>query len=149
MQTLPETVLLMLAKFFAMRQTLPARCIQAFFLVAEEEGLTVSEYARRAGMSRTSMSRNIADLTARNRSKTDGHALLLKRESVDNLCERHIYLSDKGKQLLADVKQIMEGYRANGLPLQGAPDRGLVRRVRSLAKLRRDVSDSDRSRRSG
>jgi DNA-binding MarR family transcriptional regulator len=109
MQTIPERLLAVHREFFVIRQTLPLRCVQAFFLVAQEEGLTVSEYARRAGMSRTSMSRNIADLTTRNRAKKDGHALLVKRENDENLCERRVYLTDKGKQLLELVTNVMEG----------------------------------------
>jgi DNA-directed RNA polymerase specialized sigma24 family protein len=49
-----------LQPFFALKGTLPARC-KAFLLVALQEGLSVSEYAERAGISMSTMSRNLLD----------------------------------------------------------------------------------------
>ena len=51
-----------LQPFFALKGTLPARC-KAFLLVALQEGLSVSEYAERAGISMSTMSRNLLDMS--------------------------------------------------------------------------------------
>jgi hypothetical protein len=48
-----------LEPFFQLKGTLPTRCIQAFLLVAEDEGLSVSEYATRANMGMSTMSSSI------------------------------------------------------------------------------------------
>ena len=56
-----------LQPFFALKGTLPARC-KAFLLVALQEGLSVSEYAERAGISMSTMSRNLLDIGDRSGS---------------------------------------------------------------------------------
>ena len=65
-----------LEPFFQLKGTLPPRCIQAFLLVAEEEGLSVNEYARRANMSMSTMSRNLLDIGERNPHMEKGFGLV-------------------------------------------------------------------------
>jgi hypothetical protein len=69
-----------LKPFRAVRETMPLQYVTAFLLVATEEHLNVSEYAKRAGTSQSLMTRHLADLGAVNRyheglscCRFDGH----------------------------------------------------------------------------
>ena len=95
--------LAILDPFFKLRATMPARCIQAFFMVAEKEGLSVAEYAKRAGLSPTSMSRNLLDMGERDRNFEEGAGLVEGRENVLNRREKIYHLTPKGRALLASI----------------------------------------------
>ena len=100
------TIKQMLALFnplFAIRGTMPARCIQAYLLVAQKEGLTVGEYAKRAGLSSTSMSRNLLDMGERDRNYEEGAGLVEGKENVLNRREKLYSLTPKGRALLASI----------------------------------------------
>jgi DNA-binding MarR family transcriptional regulator len=92
-----------LEPFFQLKGTLPTRCIQAFLLVAEEEGLSVNEYARRANMSMSTMSRNLLDIGERNRHMEKGFGLVASRNNPMNLREKEYYLTDTGRALLHSI----------------------------------------------
>ena len=89
--------------FFRLRPTIPARCVQAFFLVAEKEGLPIGEYAKRAGISATTMSRNLIDLGARDRNHEEGPGLVESHENIMNRRETCYRLTPKGRALLASI----------------------------------------------
>jgi DNA-binding PadR family transcriptional regulator len=95
--------LALLDPFFRIRATMPARCIQAFLLVAEKEGLSVGEYAKRAGLSPTTMSRNLIDMSAKDRNFEDGPALVEGKENVMNRREKVYSLTPKGRAMLASI----------------------------------------------
>lgn len=95
--------LALLDPFFAIRGAMPARCIQAFLLVAEKEGLSVGEYARRANLSPTTMSRNLLDMGERDRNYEDGAGLIESRENILNRREKLYSLTPKGRALLASI----------------------------------------------
>jgi hypothetical protein len=92
-----------LQPFFALKGTLPARCIEAFLLVALQEGLSVSEYAERAGISMSTMSRNLLDVGDRNRHMEEGYGLVTGRHNPMNLREKEYFLTDKGRALVHKV----------------------------------------------
>lgn len=92
-----------LEPFFRLKGTLPTRCIQAFLLVAEEEGQSVNGYARRANMSMRTMSRNLLDIGERNRHMEEGFCLVVGRPNPMNLREKVYFLTDKGHALLHSV----------------------------------------------
>ena len=89
--------------FFRLRPTIPARCVQAFFLVAEKEGLAITEYGKRAGMSLTTMSRNLIDLGERDRKHEEGPGLVESHENIMNRRETLYRLTPKGRALLASI----------------------------------------------
>ena len=95
--------LALLDPFFTIRGTMPARCIQAFLLVAEKEGLSVGEYAKRAGISGTTMSRNLLDMGERDRNYEEGAGLIEGRENILNRREKLYSLTPKGRALLASI----------------------------------------------
>jgi hypothetical protein len=101
-----KQTLAFLDPFFSIRETMPARCIQAFLLVAEKEGLSVGEYAKRAGMSPTTMSRNLLDVSERDRNYEEGPALVVGKENVLNRREKLYSLTPKGRALLASIAKV-------------------------------------------
>jgi DNA-binding MarR family transcriptional regulator len=98
-----QLALRLLDPFFGFKATMPARCIQAFLLVAEKEGLSVGEYAKRAGISPTTMSRNLLDISERDRNYEEGPALVEGKENVLNRREKLYSLTPKGRALLASI----------------------------------------------
>ena len=100
-----------LEPFFALKGTLPTRCVQAFLLVAEEEGLSVGEYARRANMSMSTMSRNLLDIGDRNRHMEEGMGLVTGRANSMNLREKEYFLTDKGRALAHAISRQMRNAR--------------------------------------
>jgi DNA-binding MarR family transcriptional regulator len=96
-----EKLRLALQPFFKeLKQTVPARSIEAVLLVAQYEGESMSDYARRAKMSTSSMSRNLLDLGPRDRYMRKGYGLLIRRENPNNPSHAQYFLSEKGKALL-------------------------------------------------
>lgn len=95
--------LALLDPFFRIRATMPARCIQAYLLVCEKEGLSVGEYAKRAGLSPTTMSRNLLDMGERDRNYEEGAGLVQGVENVLNRREKLYHLTPKGRALLASI----------------------------------------------
>jgi DNA-binding MarR family transcriptional regulator len=91
--------------FFRIRATMPARQIQAFLLVAEKEGMSVADYAKKASISPTTMSRNLLDMGERDRRNEDGAGLVEGRDNILNRRERVYHLTPKGRALLASITQ--------------------------------------------
>jgi DNA-binding MarR family transcriptional regulator len=90
-----------------MSGTLPARSLQAFLLVAEKEGDSVQDYAQRAEMSASTMSRNLLDIGERNRYNHPGHGLVIGRDHLANRRLREYHLTEKGRALIKTIsKQI-------------------------------------------
>ena len=88
-----------LEAFFSLRETMPAQYIRAFLLVAEKEGLGVVDYARRAGVSMSVMSRHLLDIGERNRHMEPGFGLVIKRQDPMNLRRWEVLLTEKGRQV--------------------------------------------------
>ena len=89
--------------FFRIRGTMPARHVQAYLLVAQKEGQSVTELAKRADMPVTTMSRNLLDMGERNRYFEEGDGLLIGEDNPLNRRERLYSLSHKGRALLAAI----------------------------------------------
>ena len=92
-----------LEPFFRIRTAMPARCIQAFLYVAQHEGASVVEYAKRAGMSPTTMGRNLLDLGERDRKGDEGAGLVEGFDNILNRREKSYRLTPKGRALLATI----------------------------------------------
>jgi DNA-binding MarR family transcriptional regulator len=93
--------------FFRLRPTIPARCVQAFFLVAEKEDLPVSDYAKRGDLSATTMSRNLIDMGARDRNHNEGAGLVESHTNIMNRRETLYRLTPKGRALLAAITRAL------------------------------------------
>jgi DNA-binding MarR family transcriptional regulator len=93
--------------FFRLRPTIPARCVQAFFLVAEKEGLAINEYAKRGDLSPITMSRNLIDMGERDRNHEEGPGLVESHENIMNRRETLYRLTPKGRALLAAITRAL------------------------------------------
>jgi DNA-binding MarR family transcriptional regulator len=92
-----------LKPFRKVREAMPLQYVTAFLLVATEENLNVTEYAKRAGTSQSLMTRHLMDLGAVNRNHEEGFGLV---EAYDDLMDRRnrlMRLSAKGKHVVWEM----------------------------------------------
>jgi hypothetical protein len=89
-----------LGPFRVLRDTMPLQYVTSFLRVAEEEGLGVNDYAKRAGVSISVMSRHLLDIGERNRKMKPGFGLVTYRANPMELRKHEYMLTPKGRQLL-------------------------------------------------
>ena len=82
---------------------MPANKVMTLMTVAIKEGLTVDDYAKRAGISPTTMSRHLLDLGDTDRNKKAGLGLVEGRVNITNQRERVYQLTPKGRSLVTKV----------------------------------------------
>lgn len=82
---------------------LPVNKLMTLLTVAHKQGLTVDDYAKRAGISPTTMSRHLLDLGEVDRKQEAGLGLVEGRVNVTNQRERVYELTAKGRALLTKV----------------------------------------------
>lgn len=82
---------------------MPLQYVTAFLLVAQEEGLGVSDYAQRAGVSLSVMSRHLLDIGERNRNQEEGFGLVTYRSNPMELRKHEYTLTDKGRALAYQI----------------------------------------------
>jgi DNA-binding MarR family transcriptional regulator len=90
-------------EFMRERGDMPAQYILSFLLVAMEEGQSVTDYARAAGVSNSVMSRHLLDIGDRNRQMDKGFGLVTARPNPMELRKHEYFLTPKGKTLLQHV----------------------------------------------
>jgi DNA-binding MarR family transcriptional regulator len=103
-----KSLLAAIEAFRAIRPTMPLQYVVAFLLVAMEEGLGVSDYAKRAGVSMSVMSRHLLDIGERNRHMEEGFGLIESRQNPMELRKNEIYLTTKGRALLHRIIRQIE-----------------------------------------
>jgi DNA-binding MarR family transcriptional regulator len=84
--------------------TIPASIVQTFLAVALREGRTVSDLARSAEVTMAAMSRQLDDLSERNRR--GGQGLMLVRRDESGV-RTHVNLTLKGKALAKKIAAAM------------------------------------------
>ena len=92
-----------LGPLFTLKTSMPAKWIQVFLLVAEKEGLSVTEYAKRGDMAVTTMSRILIDMSERDSRYEDGPGLVEGQDNPMNRREKVYTLTPKGRALLAHI----------------------------------------------
>jgi DNA-binding MarR family transcriptional regulator len=96
-----------LGPFAELNSRLPLRCVQAFLQIGLKEGESVAYYAAQLGVSPNTMSRNLLDISPRNRYLKDGYGLVQSRRKRNDMRTVEYFLSDKGRALLSStLKQI-------------------------------------------
>ena len=88
-----------LEPFRSIRSTMPLQYVYAFLLVAMEEGLSVSDYAKRSGVSLSVMSRHLLDIGERNRHMEEGFGLITSRPNPLELRKHELFLTTKGQAI--------------------------------------------------
>jgi hypothetical protein len=86
-------------------KTMPARYIKSFLLVAEEEGLGPTDYAKRANVAVSVMSRHLLDIGERDRYMKPGLGWVTCRLNPMELRKKQYWLTDKGRALVHKFKR--------------------------------------------
>jgi DNA-binding MarR family transcriptional regulator len=92
-----------LKPFFKLRPTMPLQYVTSFLLVAAEEGLNVTEYARRARITPSLMTRHLADIGKTNRYHTPGFGLVEQFDHPRDKRQHLMRLSTKGKGMVGQI----------------------------------------------
>lgn len=108
MKRAPVTLLTVVEPFLELNPRMPLRTLQAFLQVAAHPGLTVSEHAKKSGLSMSTMSRNLLDLGENHRSLENGYNLVEAR-AEDDQRERKYYLTKQGRRLIDSALYKIEG----------------------------------------
>jgi DNA-binding MarR family transcriptional regulator len=105
-----SALLAALEPFRAANPTMTLQQLISFLLVAKEEGLTVSEYARRAGLAQGVMTRNLFDLGEYNRRKDPGLGLVEQRPDLQDRRAHLTYLTHKGRGAVGAYRRALDGF---------------------------------------
>lgn len=97
--------------FKAIRSTMPLQYVTSFLLVAMEEGLSVTEYARRAGVTQNLMTRHLLDLGPENRHHEPGYGLVVQTVDPNDRRSNLTYLTPKGNGVLAQIVRALSRRR--------------------------------------
>ena len=91
-----EGLLLALEPFLEIRHTMPLQYVTSFLRVALEEGEGVTEYAKKADVSKTVMTRHLLDIGERDREGHEGFGLVLQKRDPQDLRINRTYVAPKG-----------------------------------------------------
>mgnify|MGYP001235187786 CR=1 FL=1 len=91
----------------AIDPNVPSQVIQAFLVVAQNEGQPLTEYARLLGTNLSTASRQFLDLGERNRRMEKGYMLLDRHVDPANLRVIRYFLTAKGRLLLRSLIEAM------------------------------------------
>jgi DNA-binding MarR family transcriptional regulator len=86
---------------------LPVSKLMTLLTVALKEGLTVDDYAKRAEISATTMSRHLLDLGEVDRNKKAGRGLVEGRTNITNQREKVYGLTPIGRALLTRIVEAL------------------------------------------
>jgi DNA-binding MarR family transcriptional regulator len=90
---------------------MPLQLAFTFLLVVQEEGLGVSEYAQKAGVPQSVMSRHIADLGEHNRRHEKGMELLANKTDILDRRRTQTILTPKGRAVAAQICRALASAR--------------------------------------
>jgi DNA-binding MarR family transcriptional regulator len=92
-----------LKPFRTLRETMPLQYVLSFLLVAMDENQNVTEYAKRAGISQSLMTRHLADLSMVNRYHEEGFGLVEGYDDIMDRRNRLIRLTAKGQRIVGQI----------------------------------------------
>lgn len=98
-----KTAINFMDAFRSIRPTMPLQHAYTFLLVADEEGLGVQEYAERAGVAQTVMTRHLLDIGMQNRRREEGYGLVVQRQDPLDLRKHQSHLTAEGRALLHKI----------------------------------------------
>ena len=85
----------------------PAQVLSTFFYVASHEGCTTVEMPEPLGLAQSSVSRCTDWLSDYHRLGKPGMGLILKKIDLQDRRLRRLYLSDKGRNLVSHIKEVL------------------------------------------
>jgi len=95
----------------ALRRTMPIQQAYAFLLVAVEGGLGVQEYAERASVTQTVMTRILLALSSRSQGRERGYGLVQQGIDTEDARKRQTFLTAKGKALVREIARLVHSDR--------------------------------------
>jgi DNA-binding MarR family transcriptional regulator len=98
-----KSALTALEPFKDLNTSMPLQYVSTFLLVATEEHLTVIEYAERANISQSLMSRHLSDLGTTNRYHEAGFGLVESYENVMDRRYKRVNLTHRGKGIAMQI----------------------------------------------
>ncbi|UGA46784.1 MarR family winged helix-turn-helix transcriptional regulator [Bradyrhizobium quebecense] len=101
-----------LEPFKAVYSIMPLQQASTFLMVAEEEGLGVGEYARKAGANPAVMTRHMLDLGELNRRHEPGLGLVYTKPNPMNRRQHQVFLTPKGVALATAVYRALAGRKS-------------------------------------
>jgi DNA-binding MarR family transcriptional regulator len=104
-----EKLLAAIAPFITLRPRMPLRCLETLLLVALHPGESVTDLAGRAGLSVSTMSRNLRDLGNEYRTGKAGLKLVESNPHPANAASLAYRLTPRGRALLDKVLNILKG----------------------------------------
>lgn len=93
--------------FTKLRATMPIQYVRTYLMVACDEGQGVTEYAKRAGVSQSVMTRHLLDIGERNRRKEEGFGLVYQKPDPMDLRFHRVFLTDDGHALFHQLMRAM------------------------------------------
>lgn len=89
--------------FRTVRPTMPLQHAYAFLMVAMEEGLGVTDYAERAGVPQSVMTRHLLDIGSHTRRREPGLKLVTQHMDPMDMRKHQTFLTPDGRTLLHKI----------------------------------------------
>lgn len=90
--------------------TLTYQVMRTFWIIAQEEGLSINEYSTRAGVSKSVMSRHVMDLSYKRRTGEEGFGLLMTRPDPAEMRHHQVFLTPTGKAFAHRMIRAVRSY---------------------------------------
>lgn len=98
---------LALKNFTDLRPTMPLQYVMTYLQVCMDEGKGVLEYAARAEVPPTVMTRHLLDIGDRNRAGEEGFGLVTQERDRTDLRRHHARVTAKGKAMIQRMRQAL------------------------------------------
>jgi DNA-binding MarR family transcriptional regulator len=129
--------LLFIEAFRAIRRLMPLQHAYAFLHVAVQEGLSVSDYAKRVGVTQAVMTRILFSLGSASQGRAPGYRLVQRVADPKDSRKTQTFLSVKGKALVHQIGQLMRSDPRRAMTAE-ARDQGLSQLIAAGRKLDAD-----------
>jgi DNA-binding MarR family transcriptional regulator len=93
--------------FRAIRRLMPLQHAYAFLLVALEEGRSVSEYAKRVGVTQAVMTRILFSLGSSSQGRAPGYGLVQQTIDPEDSRRTQTFLTMKGKKFKHEIARLI------------------------------------------
>jgi DNA-binding MarR family transcriptional regulator len=116
--------------FRAVRRIMPLQHAYTFLLVAWDEGHSVSEYAKRAGVTQAVMTRILFSLGSSGQGRAPGYGLVQPAIDLEDPRRTQSFLTAKGKVLMREIVRLVHSGRtkqSRDLILTREPARDIAR----------------------
>jgi len=118
--------LLLIEAFRAIRRLMPLQHAYALLHVALEEGLGVSEYAKRVGVTQAVMTRILFSLASGGQGRAPGYGLVEQARDPEDSRRTQSFLTAKGKALMRETMRLLRSGRTDPR-LAAEPARDIAR----------------------